>query len=155
MPFARDRGLAHKLVRLRGSRQVCLRERIPGTPQPAGVRPGYKRAAGFLIPPALPCSSILCAATILERNRKENHDMNRTRSAAGTAQRDRIPNLNPIGGRISTTQSNKTKIDRVSQPRKKMEPYSIGGRNSTTRSDTQPKSDWRPNQHNTIEQNEN
>jgi hypothetical protein len=46
---------------------------------------------------------------------------NRTRSAAGTAQRDRIPNLNPIGGRISTTQSNKTKIDRVSQPRKKME----------------------------------
>ena len=121
MPFARDRGLAHQLVRLRGSRQVCLRERIPGTPQPAGVRPGYKRAAGFLIPPALPCSSILCAATILERNRKENHDMNRTRSAAGTAQRDRIPNLNPIGGRISTTQSNKTKIDRVSQPRKKME----------------------------------
>ena len=75
MPFARDRGLAHQLVRLRGSRQVCLRERIPGTPQPAGVRPGYKRAAGFLIPPALPCSSILCAATILERNRKEIHDM--------------------------------------------------------------------------------
>ena len=35
------------------------------------------------------------------------------------------------------------------------EPYSIGGRNSTTRLDTQPKSDWRPNQHNTIEQNEN
>ncbi len=35
----------------------------------------------------------------------------RTRSAAGTAQRDRIPNLNPIGGRISTTQSNKTKIE--------------------------------------------
>ena len=30
--------------------QVCLRERIPGTPQPAGVRPGYKRAAGFLHP---------------------------------------------------------------------------------------------------------
>ena len=26
--------------------QVCLRERIPGTPQPAGVRPGYERAAG-------------------------------------------------------------------------------------------------------------
>jgi hypothetical protein len=46
---------------------------------------------------------------------------NRIRSAAGTAQRDWIPNLNPIGGRISTTQSNKTKIDRVSQPRKKME----------------------------------
>lgn len=134
MPFARDRGLAHKLARLRGSRQVCLRERIPGTPQPAGVRPGYKRAAGFLIPPALPCSSILCAATILERNRKENHDTieNRTRSAAGTAQRDRIPNLNPIGGRISTTQSNKTKIDRVSQPRKKnwkraMPPGNPGG----------------------------
>jgi hypothetical protein len=43
---------------------------------------------------------------------------NRIRSAAGTAQRDWIPNLNPIGGRISTTQSNKTKIDRFSQPRK-------------------------------------
>ena len=49
MPFARDRGLAHQLVRLRGSRQVCLRERIPGTPQPAGVRPGYERAAGVHI----------------------------------------------------------------------------------------------------------
>ena len=69
MPFARDRGLAHKLARLRGSRQVCLRERIPGTPQPAGVRPGYKRVP---LSSALPCSSILCAATILERNRKEN-----------------------------------------------------------------------------------
>ena len=52
---------------------------------------------------------------------KSRHNItieNRTRSAAGTAQRDRIPNLNPIGGRISTTQSNHTKIDRVSQPRK-------------------------------------
>ena len=29
--------------------QVCLRERIPGTPQPAGVRPGYERAAGVHI----------------------------------------------------------------------------------------------------------
>ena len=112
MPFARDRGLAHKLVRLRGSRQVCLRERIPGTPQPAGVRPGYKRAAGFLHP-------LRCYYPRKESEVKSRHNItieNRTRSAAGTAQRDRIPNLNPIGGRISTTQSNKTKIDRVSQP---------------------------------------
>ena len=115
MPFARDRGLAHQLVRLRGSRQVCLRERIPGTPQPAGVRPGYKRAAGFLYP-------LRCYYPRKESEGKSRHIItieNRTRSAAGTAQRDRIPNLNPIGGRISTTQSNKTKIDRVSQPRKK------------------------------------
>jgi hypothetical protein len=96
---------------------VCLRERIPGTPQPAGVRPGYKRAAGFLYP-------LRCYYPRKESEGKSRHIItieNRTRSAAGTAQRDRIPNLNPIGGRISTTQSNKTKIDRVSQPRKKME----------------------------------
>jgi hypothetical protein len=97
--------------------QVCLRERVPGTPQPAGVRPGYKRAAGFLYP-------LRCYYPRKESEGKSRHIItieNRTRSAAGTAQRDRIPNLNPIGGRISTTQSNKTKIDRVSQPRKKME----------------------------------
>ena len=92
--------------------QVCLRERVPGTPQPAGVRPGYKRAAGFLHP-------LRCYYPRKESEGKSRHNItieNRTRSAAGTAQRDRIPNLNPIGGRISTTQSNKTKIDRVSQP---------------------------------------
>ena len=94
--------------------QVCLRERIPGTPQPAGVRPGYKRAAGFLYP-------LRCHYPRKESEGKSRHDItieNRTQSAAGTAQHDWIPNLNPIGGRISTTQSNKTKIDRVSQPRK-------------------------------------
>jgi len=107
---------------------VCLRERIPGTPQPAGVRPGYKRAAGFLHP-------LRCYYPRKESEGKSRHNItieNRTRSAAGTAQRDRIPNLNPIGGRISTTQSNKTKIDRVSQPRKKkwkraMPPGNPGG----------------------------
>jgi len=108
--------------------QVCLRERVPGTPQPAGVRPGYKRAAGFLYP-------LRCYYPRKESEGKSRHIItieNRTRSAAGTAQRDRIPNLNPIGGRISTTQSNKTKIDRVSQPRKKkwkraMPPGNPGG----------------------------
>ncbi len=93
--------------------QVCLRERVPGTPQPAGVRPGYKRAAGFLYP-------LRCYYPRKESEGKSRHIItieNRTRSAAGTAQRDQIPN--PIGGRISTTQSNITKIDRVSQPRKK------------------------------------
>ena len=107
---------------------MCLRERIPGTPQPAGVRPGYKRAAGFLYP-------LRCYYPRKESEGKSRHNItieNRTRSAAGTAQRDRIPNLNPIGGRISTTQSNKTKIDRVSQPRKKkwkraMPPGNPGG----------------------------
>ena len=43
--------------------QVCLRERIPGTPQPAGVRPGYKRAAGFLYP--LRCRVPLSSALLL------------------------------------------------------------------------------------------
>jgi len=108
--------------------QVCLRERVPGTPQPAGVRPGYKRAAGFLYP-------LRCYYPRKESEGKSRHIItieNRTRSAAGTAQRDRIPNLNPIGGRISTTQSNKTNIDRVSQPRKKkwkraMPPGNPGG----------------------------
>ena len=108
--------------------QVCLRERVPGTPQPAGVRPGYKRAAGFLHP-------LRCYYPRKESEGKSRHIItieNRTRSAAGTAQSDRIPNLNPIGGRISTTQSNKTKIDRVSQPRKKkwkraMPPGNPGG----------------------------
>ena len=80
--------------------QVCLRERVPGTPQPAGVRPGYKRAAGFLYP-------LRCYYPRKESEGKSRHIItieNRTRSAAGTAQRDRIPNLNPIGVRISTTQ---------------------------------------------------
>ena len=107
---------------------MCLRERIPGTPQPAGVRPGYKRAAGFLHP-------LRCYYPRKESEGNSRHVFtieNCIRSAAGTAQRDRIPNLNPIGGRISTTQSNKTKIDRVSQPRKKkwkraMPPGNPGG----------------------------
>ena len=101
----------------RAAGQVCLRERVPGTPQPAGVRPGYKRAAGFLYP-------LRCYYPRKESEGESRNIItieNRTRSAAGTAQRDRIPNLNPIGGRISTTQSNKTKIGRVSQPRKTME----------------------------------
>ena len=65
--------------------QVCLRERVPGTPQPAGVRPGYKRA--------------ISSALLL--------------SSKG------------IGRKITSYYHHR-------------EPYSIGGRNSTTRSDTQP-----------------
>ena len=85
--------------------QVCLRERIPGTPQPAGVRPGYKRAAEFLHP--LRCYYPRKESEESEGKSRHNITIkNRTRSAAGTAQLDRIPNLNPIGGWISTTQSN-------------------------------------------------
>ena len=45
--------------------QVCLRERIPGTPQPAGVRPGYERAAGSLPPYAKEKHSPLSSALLL------------------------------------------------------------------------------------------
>ena len=84
--------------------QVCLRERVPGTPQPAGVRPGYKRAAGFLYP-------LRCYYPRKESEGKSRHIItieNRTRSAAGTAQRDRIPNL--------TTKPGKKKWKRAMSP---------------------------------------